>query len=286
METKQLTANGLNIQCYCAGSGDTTIMLLHGGGVDSAMLSWREVIPLMAERGFRVIAPDLPGYGGSDRIKGDYSLPFYTETIKSLIEVLGCGPVVLCGLSLGGGITLKMALEYPHLLRAIIPVDALGLFEKLPWHRSMYWFVNSRFNRNLYGWAGKYRWLIRRSLEGGLFGDKSKVTDALLDEVLEAIRQPDSGEPFRSLQMCELSKTGMVTPIFEGLAEINLPTMIVQGSRDAAVPLKCAVEAQKRVRDAELYMMEGCKHWPQKERPEEFVEAVADFLNKRFLTGQ
>jgi pimeloyl-ACP methyl ester carboxylesterase len=280
IETKQAIVNNLNIQYYCAGVGDTTIILLHGAGADSAMMSWREVLSLLAGEGYRVIAPDLPGYGGSDRIDGDYSLPFYAQTIKAFIEGLDCGPVVLCGLSLGGGITLKAALDYPHMLKAIIPVDAWGLFDKLPWHRLTHWFVNSSFNRNLYGWTGQYRWMIRWSLETNLIGDKSKVTEELVDETIAAMRQPDAGEPFRSFQLCELTKSGIVTKLFDRLEEITLPTLLIHGSKDASVPLAGAIAAQKRMPTAALHVMEGCKHWPQKERPEEFIRAVANFLQR------
>lgn len=84
IQTKTVSVNGVNVACHVAGSGKETIVLLHGAGVDSAMLSWGEVIPLLAQR-YRVIAPDLPGYGDSDRIDGEYSLPFYTEITKGVI---------------------------------------------------------------------------------------------------------------------------------------------------------------------------------------------------------
>jgi pimeloyl-ACP methyl ester carboxylesterase len=281
-DSKTVTANGLDLKCYFDGLGNegAAVVLLHGAGADSAMLSWKEVVPLLAGKGFRVIAPDLPGYGGSARFSGDYSLGFYAETIKALIGALGLGPVVLCGLSLGGGIALTAALEFPELLKAIISVDAWGLFEKLPNHRLTHWFVNSRINKGLYRWTGKSKGIIRWSLEANLISDKSKVTDALVGEVLTAMRQPDAGEPFRSFQMCEITRDGLATPIFGRLGEIALPTLLVHGSRDKAVPLCGAVAAQKLMPNARLHIMEGCKHWPQKERPEEFVAAAAGFLGE------
>ncbi|MEM5817655.1 MAG: alpha/beta hydrolase, partial [Desulfitobacterium hafniense] len=101
---KMITVQGVNIQCFDAGNGAATIVLLHGAGVDSAMMSWAEVMRILGEN-YRVIAPDLPGYGGSDSIDGEYTLGFYTETVKGIIEAFQCPPVVLVGLSLGGGIS-------------------------------------------------------------------------------------------------------------------------------------------------------------------------------------
>ena len=85
IEKMRIRANGVGVTCHCAGGGDDAIVLLHGAGVDSAMLSWGEVIPLLSGR-YRVIAPDLPGYGTSDRIDGEYTLAFYTEAVKEYYE--------------------------------------------------------------------------------------------------------------------------------------------------------------------------------------------------------
>ena len=60
-----------------------------------------------------------------------------------------------------------------------------------------------------------------------------------------------------------------------------IPTLLIHGSQDKAVPLKDAVAASKLIPDCELYIMKGCKHWPQKERPEEFSQAVDDFVTQQ-----
>ena len=281
IEEKLVLPNGLTLNYYTAGQGSEVIVLLHGAGADSATMSWVEILPLLAAKGFRVIAPDLPGYGGSDRISGDYSLPFYSSTMAAFIQALDCGPVILAGLSLGGGTALHIALEHEQLLKAMILVDAWGLFDKLPWHRNMHWFFNFRFNQNLYGWAGKYRWIIRWSLTSSLIGDKSKVTDELVDAVMNAVQQPGAGEIFSSFLSSEINSTGVVTNLFDRLQEIHLPTLIVHGEKDWSIPLSGAIEAQKRIAGSELYIMKGCKHWPQKERPQEFTEVLLWFLQAK-----
>lgn len=280
IEAKRISVDGVGITCYCAGAGEQTIVLLHGAGVDSALLSWAEVIPLLA-RDHRVIAPDLPGYGSSDRIHGEYSLAFYTDIVKGVIAAFDAAPVVLVGLSLGGGISLNMALTHPELVRVLVPVDAWGLFDRLPWHRLMYWYTRSRLNDNMYAWAGKYPSFVRWTLEWGLFGDRAKVTDDLVAEVQALMLQPGAGWPFISFQRSEVTPTGIRTDLCGRLEQIQTPTLLVHGSRDPSVPLKAAVAASRRIPDCELYVMEGCKHWPQKERPAEFASAVLDYLGRR-----
>jgi pimeloyl-ACP methyl ester carboxylesterase len=275
-----IAINGVRVVCHCAGSGDDTIILLHGAGVDSAMLSWREVIPLLSGK-YTVIAPDLPGYGESDRIDGEYTLPFYTGIVKGIIESLGGKPVILVGLSLGGGICLNMALTYPELIKILVPVDAWGLFEKLPWHRLTYRFIRSKLNDNIYGLTKKYPSVIRWSLTQNLFGDKSKVNDALIGEIQKAMSEPGAGIPFTSFQRSEITSTGFTTDLFGRLEEIHAPTLLIHGAIDKAVPVKGAVLASGKIRNCELFIMDGCKHWPQKERPEDFADVLLSYLGKR-----
>lgn len=279
-KARRVSVDGVGVTCYCTGSGHPVIVLLHGAGVDSALLSWAEVMPLLA-REYRVIAPDLPGYGTSDRIEGEYSLAFYTDIVRGVIAAFRAAPAVLVGLSLGGGICLNMALEHPDQVRALVPVDAWGLFDRLPWHRLMYWYTRSRLNENLYAWAGRYPAFIRWALAWGLFGDRARVTDDLVATVQRLMLEPGAGWPFVSFQRSEVTPTGVRTDLFGRLEQIRVPTLLVHGSRDPAVPLQAAVAASRRIPDCELYVMEGCKHWPQKERPAEFARAVLDFLGRR-----
>ncbi len=279
IQTETVSVNGVNVACHTAGSATETIVLLHGAGVDSAMLSWGEVIPLLAER-YRVIAPDLPGYGASDRIDGEYSLPFYTEITKGVIEALSTAPVILCGLSLGGGITLNTALTYPGLAKILIPVDAWGLASKLPWHRLTYWYTRSGLNDNIYAWTAA-PWLVRWSLEYNLIGDKRKITDDMVSGIVDLMKAPDAGKAFASFQKAEITLTGLTRDLSARFAELRQPTLLVHGSDDGAVPLRDAEAASQKIADCELYVMQGCKHWPQKERPEEFVQAVNTYLDKK-----
>lgn len=280
IEKKHVRVNGVDITCYCAGDGNDTIVLLHGAGVDSAMLSWAEVIPLLSKQ-YKVIAPDLPGYGTSDRIDGEYTLSFYTNIIKGIIEVFGGKPVILVGLSLGGGICLNMALTYPELIKILVPVDAWGLFDKLSWHWLTHWFIRSKFNDDLYEWTKNYPSILRWSLEYSLFGDKSKVSDALVAEIQEAMFDSSAGKSFISFQRSEITPTGFTTDLFGRLEEIKLPTLLIHGALDKAVPVKGAILASKRIPDCDIHLMEGCKHWPQKERPEEFANALQSYLDRK-----
>lgn len=279
IDKKRIVVNGVGVMCHISGEGDDTIVLLHGAGVDSAMLSWTEVIPLLSAK-YKVIAPDLPGYGESDRIDGEYSLEFYTNIVKEIIENFGSKPVILTGLSLGGGISLNMALAHPELIKVLVPVDAWGLFEKLPFHLLTYWFIKSKINDNLYKMTNKYPSIIRWSLASNLFGDKTLVSDKLVNEILAEMKKPGVRKPFISFQRSEIRPFGFTTDLFGRLSEIKCPTFLVHGSLDKAVPVKGALLASQKIPNCELFLMKGCKHWPQKERPEEFARALISYLER------
>ncbi|MBO0992979.1 alpha/beta fold hydrolase [Bacillus sp. SD088] len=105
-----LDINNMNIQCYTAGEKGTPVILLHGAGVDSANISWKEVIGPLS-KSHLVFAPDLPGYGASEKPDIKYSLSFYIDFLKQLMNTLNLEQASLIGLSLGGGISLGFTLR-------------------------------------------------------------------------------------------------------------------------------------------------------------------------------
>lgn len=116
--------NRFSIHCYTAGLDQKgpPVVLLHGGGIDSAHLSWGGVLAPLSEN-FQVYAPDLPGYGKSDKPDITYSLDFYVGFLKEWMEHLGLNRIRLVGLSLGGGIAIRFA---AHVSRQSGPVGSGG----------------------------------------------------------------------------------------------------------------------------------------------------------------
>ncbi len=123
MEQHSVRIDGKEIVYYEAGSDGSPVLLLHGGGVDSALISWNEIIPLLAER-HRVIAPDLPGYGLSAKPKVDYTQEYYLDFLGKFLDALHLERASLAGLSLGGGLSLGFTLEHPQRVDKLILVDS------------------------------------------------------------------------------------------------------------------------------------------------------------------
>ncbi|MBV9228981.1 MAG: alpha/beta hydrolase [Chloroflexi bacterium] len=123
MKHTWLEVDGLRIHCLTAGESGPALVLLHGGGTDSASLSWGEVLgPLSAHH--RVFAPDWPGFGQSDKPAISYTTDYYVHYLQHLLTALGLARVVLIGLSMGGGIALNFTLNDPARVEKLVLVDA------------------------------------------------------------------------------------------------------------------------------------------------------------------
>lgn len=259
------------------GTSEKKIVFLHGGGLDSAMLSWKEVIGQMNAQ-YDIYAIDLLGYGASDKPDVTYSLAMYTELLHNVLEQLGIKRTNLAGLSMGGGTCISFALKYPQAVEKLALVDSLGLYAKMPFNSFWWHYVNSRWNEKAYEWERKSQRMVRWAASA-LIGDKKKLTDEFIDTLSGLIREPGCGKPFISFQRHELERDKLTTDLTSYLCELKMPVLLVNGEKDAAVPAKAAVAASKMIPNCRLHIMKGCKHWSQKERPEEFAAVFEDFLN-------
>ena len=253
------------------------IFFLHGGGLDNAMLSWKEVIELMGNR-YDIYAIDLLGYGTSDKPDIAYSIPMYVEFLHNILQQLNIEKTHLVGLSMGGGISIGFSLKFPQMVNRLILIDSLGLYERMPLHALCRWFVNSQLNEKSYEWMGKSKKAIRWSITSSLFGDKKKVSDELVTSLYNLVREPNCNKPWESFQRYELGKKSMTTNLTSHLSELKMPVLLVNGEKDSSVPMKSAVAASKAICNCQLYIMKGCRHWVQKERPDEFVQLLKTFL--------
>lgn len=278
MEKVKLTYKSYEITVY-HNQGDTNekIVFVHGGALDNAMMSWKEVIELMGNK-YDIYAVDMLGFGESDKPDIQYSIPMYVEFLYDVLKQLNVEKTNLVGLSMGGGISIAFSLKYPQIVDKLTVIGSLGLYSRMPFHRFNRWFVNSRFNAKSYEWIGKSRALVKWTINSSLFGDKNKISDKLVDDLYKLVHESDCNKAWESFQCYELGKEGMTTDLAVHLKDLAMPVLIVNGEKDSGVPVKYAIAASKVIKNSKLHVMEGCKHWAQKERPEEFVQVLDDFL--------
>ncbi len=277
-----LEVQGLRTHFIAAGGagqeavGRPIVILLHGGGIDSARLSWDLLIPELASA-CQVIAPDWPGYGLSAPLDRTCSIDFLVNFLADFMNALGIQRASLAGISMGGGAALGFALRFPERVDRLVLVDSYGLQRDAPFPLLSYLYVRlpgvNALTWKLMRNPSMARWSLR-----SLLRRPGALTEELFDLVMEEMRRPDAGRAFMTFQQDEITLSGTRTSFLDRLNEISAPTLIVHGTLDTLVPHEAVREAHIRIPGSQLHWMEGCGHWPQRDHPAEFNRLARRFL--------
>lgn len=277
VEDGSVRVDGHRIHYLRAGDAGPRLLLLHGGIIDAAHLSWGAVIKPLAED-HRVVAPDLLGYGESDQPAVDYTMERHVRTVEGFVDELDLAPVTVVGLSMGGGIGLGLALDSPDLLDRLVLVDSYGLGRDLPNGRLTYLLSRVQaFNKAAIAVFRRSRRAVAAGLSG-IVHDVAALDPEVVDATQRLARQPGAGRAFRGFRASEVTRNGYRTTYVDRFPEVVVPTLLLHGAEDEVFPVDWARRAADRIPDAELHVLEACAHWPPRERPGEVVERIAAFV--------
>jgi len=266
---KRQNAGGVEIRYFEDGSGPD-LVLLHGMFGD--YLDWEPVLGRLAER-FHVVAPDLPGFGESEKPDVAYSGEFFVEMLDEFFAALGLKEVVLGGNSFGGQIAMLYALRHAEKVSQLVLVDSGGFREVPEGERAMARTILSR--ENLLKMPAAMIPLIFSKV----FVKESGEKERYLAKQTAKLKAGDYAEYVRALvRSIDLS---MATNLLEELPKIKCPVLLISGKEDSVVPPEQAEEAARRLPQAILIMMEKCGHMPQMEEPEEFARRVIEQASKK-----
>ncbi|GAA0515701.1 alpha/beta hydrolase [Saccharopolyspora subtropica] len=267
------------IRYYRAGSAGPAIVLLHGGGPDNALISWRHAIGVLAAD-HRVFTPDLPGQGGSMPWRGRANQRTFEEVLRWLLDAWQVPEATLVGLSMGGSIATGFTLRNPQRVRGLVLVDSTGLQHRLPRHLLTHLLLRSRFagpaaarllrlNRSL------VRWMLTRLF----FAGDHQVPD--LESIVDEVRAEAAarGSVFADWHADAVDSRSMRINHLPDVSRIHCPVMIVHGERDAIVPLSAAQDAARAIPGSTLRIVTGAGHWPNREKPNEFNALLREFVN-------
>ncbi len=284
IDARDIDVQGIRTRVYEVDprNDHTPLILLHGGGADSALVSFGSaLVPLGQHR--RVIAPDLPGYGETEFPDSSFSIPWYGDWVTDLIRGYGFDKVDLGGLSLGGWITLEVAIDHPDVVRRTIAINPGGITEKFKFMRTVKWLVKharlqNRINRLSVSLG---RRVTRMQLRAGLcMQNASTLTDDLIDAVIISGKRPHAGEAFAATQSWALTAGTEHLSLVAKLPHIKAKALILAGRNDRLVPVADSIRAAQLVQDGQVRVLEPCGHWLVRDRPAEFVDAVNEFLDR------
>lgn len=195
-KTIWLDVGGMRVHCLAAGANGPPVLLLHGGGIDSSLFSYKHAIGPLADD-HRVFAPDWPGYGESDHPNVEHTMEFHAGFLGSLMDSLGLERASLVGISLGGGAALGFALRFPRRVEKLVLVDSYGLGSDVPWGRLGYLLVHTPLiNAVTYALLRRSRRMVRWGLYN-VVHDRRVVNDALVQEAYLAPGQGSRSAPSR-----------------------------------------------------------------------------------------
>ncbi|MFD4032012.1 alpha/beta fold hydrolase [Streptomyces sp. NPDC058637] len=274
-ELRHRVIHGYRRAYRMAGNGPV-ILLIHGIGDSSA--TWADLIPDLA-RHHTVIAPDLLGHGASDKPRADYSVAAYANGIRDLLGVLGIERATLVGHSLGGGVAMQFAYQYPERTDRLILVSAGGVGREVnPVLRAVSLpgadlLLSTLRLPGMRRQVGLFTRLIK-----ALDTDLGQDADELVD-LVDALPDATSRSAFISTLRAVVDWRGQVVTMLDRCyLTQGMPTLLLWGSRDSVVPVHHAYGAHAAMPGSRLEIFEGAGHFPYHFDPVRFLGLVEDFM--------
>lgn len=260
-----LDINGFKMASESQGQGPP-LLFIHGFPLNRRM--WEPQMGPFSVKS-QVLAPDLRGHGNSEPIEGPYSIDMLVDDCVALLDALDIEqPAVVCGLSMGGYITLAMYRRYPERICGLILAATRAGAEPLE------------------GKANRDKAIAQVEKDG-----TAPITDSMLPKLMSPRTyetNPDLVRQVKSI-MTSTSVPGMIgalesmktrpdsTPL---LSEITVPTLIIHGVDDQLIPLQEAHSIHTAIADLTICLMSSAGHLPNVEQPERFNQVVKEFLEK------
>ena len=262
----------INTRYWTLGNKGTTIILLHGIG--SSVETWTHNINVLAQH-HRVYAVDLVGAGRSDKPPVTYSLTKLAQFVKDFMDAINIESACLVGNSLGGGVALQFALNFPRQVEKLVLVNSLGLGKEITFTLRLATlpFVGRLFSPSRSGTA--------LALKQSVY-DSTLISDEWVELYYQIATLPGAWETNLAIIDTNINLFGVrsevYNPIVARLATITAPTLVFWGQQDRIVPVAHAAVATQGLPSARIHIFDPCGHWPQFERSEEFNTLVLEFL--------
>jgi pimeloyl-ACP methyl ester carboxylesterase len=276
MEPRTVTLHGRPVTYAQAGSGPL-LLLIHGMG--GTFENWQAVIEPLALR-HTVIAPDLPGHGASAPGAGDYSIGALAAGLRDLLIALGHERATLVGHSLGGGIAMQFAYQFPEMAERLVLVSSGGLGPEVsPILRAAALPGADLFIAATAGTGGRAVSVVARGLAS--IGLQPNADVAEVARGYASLADRDRRAAFLAALRSVIGTGGQRVHAGDRLylAE-GMPVLIIWGERDPIIPVHHAESAHDAIPGSRLEVFAGVGHLPQIEAPAAFIAAIERFISE------
>ncbi|MFQ5352386.1 MAG: alpha/beta fold hydrolase [Candidatus Krumholzibacteriia bacterium] len=277
---RQVSIHGNDVGYRMAGDGPV-VLLIHGMAGSSR--TWKEVMPLLT-RAFTVIAPDLLGHGQSAKPLGDYSLGAQASGLRDLMGVLGIDRANIVGQSLGGGVAMQFAYQYPKQVERLVLAGSGGLGREVSWLVRLFTLPGAEYLMPL----------LCPGFVRDLGNDMSRFLRdrgwraphvAEMWRAYASLAEPENRQPFVRTLRAVVDPGGQSVSARDRLYLVgNVPTLIMWGDDDPVIPVAHAHIAKAAIPGSRLEIFAGAGHFLHVEEPVRFVEVVTDFIESAWPT--
>jgi pimeloyl-ACP methyl ester carboxylesterase len=259
-------ANGIKTNYLEAGKGDAVI-LIHGSGPGvTSYANWRVVMPALAEN-FRVLAPDMVGFGYSERPANiEYGVQTWADQVIGLMDTLEVPQAHMVGNSFGGAIALRIATQHPERVGKLVLMGSMGVSFPITEGLERVWGYEPSFEN------------MRKVLDVFAYS-RDLVNDELAEVRYRGSIQPGFQESFAAMFPAPRQRwvEAMCSPE-DAIRQLPHRTLIVHGREDQVIPLQTSLRLMELIDNADLTVFSHCGHWSMIERTADFNRTVDEFF--------
>ena len=260
MEEKFLHVDGHRIRYIESGNSEKTLVLIHGLGASAER--WNNVIPFFSDH-YRVIVPDLIGFGQSDKPAVDYTIDFFVDFLEKFIAAVGVKHPFIIGSSLGGQISAEYTSSHSKEVRKLVLVSPSGIMKQ------------STPALDGYIMAAMYPNKISAKNAFELMeGSGKHVDEEIISGFVERMKRPNAKLAFMSTILGLKNSESIKSK----LESISSQTLLIWGTDDPVIPIMHAEGFTSSIQNCTFCKMHGCGHTPYVQDPESFVSNVMSFL--------
>jgi pimeloyl-ACP methyl ester carboxylesterase len=272
----EIVLHGHRVSYRTAGDSGPVVLLIHG--IVGCAEQWDQVVPLLAER-YTVVAPDLLGHGQSAKPRGDYSLGAYAASVRDLLVALGHRRATVVGHSLGGGVAMQFAYEYPPFAERLVLVSSGGLGREVHLLLRAATLPGSEVvlpliaHERLHGVGGALVGLL------GRLGLQAGTDLAEMARGYGSLADAGARQAFIHTLRAVLDIGGQRVSATDRLyLAALLPSLIIWGGQDPLIPAEHAAVANRGLPNSRLEVFEDAGHFPQLHDPVRFALTLIDFI--------
>ena len=259
MNAKTIEIDGNTIRYIEEGNSKENLLLIHGLGASAER--WEHVIPQFAKN-YRVLVPDLIGFGLSDKPLVDYTTDYLSDFIRKFLKKLNINSVSIIGSSLGGQIGAEFTYQNNSMVEKLVLISPSGIMK------------HSTPALDAYVMAALYPSDSSASNAFQIMSGSKNIDKKTIKGFVQRMKLPNAKMAFMST-LLGLKDAEIIS---EKLVSITSPTLIIWGENDPIIPIKYAQSFVSEIDDCRFVKMENCGHTPYVESPDEFYKIVSDFL--------